>query len=65
MARTATKGDDGFWRVSGTDESVYYTDEETAKRVAHHLNNADAVAAAESAETALDVPPGCDVVESG
>jgi hypothetical protein len=44
MARTVTKGTDGFWRVSGMDEDAYFTDEHHAKRVAENLDAADAAA---------------------
>ena len=52
MARTVTKGEDGFYRVSGAPEGEYFSDEETAKRVAANRDSADEQASAEEAAAA-------------
>jgi hypothetical protein len=39
--RTVTKGDDGFFRVSGQPPADYYTDKQTAETVARNLEKAD------------------------
>lgn len=40
--RSVSKGDDGFFHVSGQAAETYYTDKETADRVGRQLDAADA-----------------------
>jgi hypothetical protein len=49
MGRSVTKGDDGFFRISGRPEDEYYGSEATAKKIAANLDKQDAEKAAAAA----------------
>lgn len=57
MSRQVAKGEDGFWRVQGQGDEVYYASEATARRVGKQLDAADAEkAAAEAAKHPRPAP---------
>jgi hypothetical protein len=52
--RKVTKGDDGFFRVSGQPPQDYYTDQATADRVARQLEAADDAKAKDNSDHHAD-----------